>query len=257
MIYSKEPLDTVPKVVSQQLSLPQGGTQKLECSIQPTEVSKQCMRNVITVIGNKSYGGDINEGMKDIVAVTAKADLQNMDRQESPTRNCAALCKNDNSASCTQFNATSSGSVDVGRSIALLLGKPSPTITKEDVIHLTGDTSMPDNAKTNVCLRSDFVFELSQAYNVGMADNCQIRAESALLGTLDIDIPRTVSFRHTTGGGGNFDALFQYKQAAPKLKFSNETYEYYLGGYVLAAGYDAGKFWLESERHSCFAVKVN
>jgi len=245
--YSREPADITPRssVTTQAIGkddIP------LSCTVELTDSTQQCQRSTVTVYEGKPYGGDVNTILRGIVATTAKADLQSMGELPKPEGNCPQKCRG--TADCLQMKAGKS--VDVGRKIALALAQPQPVIANSFIVDLTA-------AQSNVCQRSDIVFEDGKAYNVGLSEGCEISSDlPSTMGNLTIAVPRTVSFQHTPMVGGNFELRFERRQASPELKFGNATLQSTYGGRVLAANYDAGNFVIEMEaQHRCMAVRVN
>lgn len=259
-VYQRDPSDPSPKVSIQPLTLAHDQTQALGCTVQPIESTQQCIRNVVTVINGTSYGGVIDEGMKAIVKDTAKADIEGMKPLGDPTKNCAVECKADtNNTKCTQINAVGGKSVGIGQFIAQRMATATPTISIADIVSQTGSPDLPDSQKTNVCKRSDFVFDGTQAYNIGLTSidkPCHIIASMGGSGTLEIDVPRTIVFEHKVSTPGNFSVRFQRDLATPSLTFSDPTLQAFLGGKVLQVNFAAGKFSLESQSHHCLAVRV-
>lgn len=222
----------------------------LSCTVELTESTQQCQRSTVTIFEGKTYGGDADTILRGIVVATAKADMQSMGQLPTPNGNCPQKCRG--TSECLQMDARNGKSVDVGRQIAVALSQPQPLISNSFIVNLTA-------AKSNVCQRSDIVFEGGKAYNVGLAEGCEISTNlPTTMGDLSISVPRTVSFQHNQLVSNNFELKFEKLEASPRLTFGNAVLQSAYGGRVLAATYDAGNFVVELEAgHRCLAVRVN
>lgn len=247
---SREVDDKLPLSTASNQNLEVNGTVKFECSVQPTKITKQCLRSVVTVFEGNTYGGEVNTILGTIVVSTAKADMESMASLPAANLSCPIKCKN--GTDCLQMDARAGKSVDVGRSIALELAKPTPNISNGFIVNLT-------SSKANVCHRSDVVFDGASAYNVGLSEGCEIGVGlPSTLGSVGISIPKTVSFKRSVGIGGNFELRFERNGVSPKLSFTNTGTELAYGGRILSAAYDSGNFVFEMEKaHRCFAVRIN
>jgi len=247
---SRQPSDTMVHEERSSLTLKGGETIQWFCSVQPTVSTKQCDISVVKLINGQPYGGDIGSIMKGIIKSNAKADMEQMDHLPTPNGDCPQKCKN--STHCTIFDVSKSKSVNLGQEIALLLGAPRSIIENAKIVDLT-------KSKTNVCQRSDVIFDNEDAYNVGLTDGCQIQTNlPSTLGEMSITIPRTFAFRHnlSPSQNGNFRLNFDLKQAALDLTFENPTLQKILGGSLLEVDYYAGTFAFEMQSHACFSVQI-
>jgi hypothetical protein len=220
----------------------------LECSIK-ADALKTCSTSVAYELGGISYPSPIADLSRDLVIKTVQAHTAPFDGDLSPNNSCLSACVG-NGGSCLTFDASNSTDVQLGRSIALLMGNLSAdaTITNQKIMELT-------KSGVNECSRTDVAFRDGSGYNFG--NQCEVQG---ILpggnGDVDVMIPASFVTTYNQLGGGNFDMKFYKSKAAPQIVFSKPDLQATYGGSIKQINFQQDKFIAQTGLEKCFAIKI-
>lgn len=230
------------------LTVQPGKTIALECSIKE-DAQKTCSTSVAYELDGISYPSPLTDVSRDLVIKTVQAHTAPLKVDLSPNNSCLSACVG-NGGSCLTFDASNSTDVQLGRSIALLMGNlgVDATISNQKIMELT-------KSGVNECSRTDVAFKDGAGYNFG--NQCEIRGIlPAGNGDIDVVIPTSFVIAYNQLGAGNFDMKFYKSKAAPQIVFSKPVLQATYGGSIKQINFHQDKFIAQTNLDRCFAIKI-